>query len=82
MSTTTIPKKSTGFIKMSTKTINSPKSEFRTDDETSQLLLLTSSLEPASKQPTGTGTIALDPPTFGSFTLLELVSDQVNWFLW
>jgi hypothetical protein len=31
--------------------------------------------------PTGTGTIALDP-TFGSFTLLEPVSHEVNWFLW
>ncbi len=31
--------------------------------------------------PTGTGTIALDP-TFGSFTLLEPVSHQVNWFVW
>ncbi len=28
-----------------------------------------------------TGTIALDP-TFGNFTLLELVSHWVNWFLW
>jgi len=26
-------------------------------------------------------TIALDP-TFGSFTLLELVSHWANWFLW
>jgi hypothetical protein len=31
--------------------------------------------------PTGTGTIALDPP-FGSFTLLEPVSHLVNRFLW
>jgi hypothetical protein len=31
--------------------------------------------------PTGTGTIGLDP-TFGSFTLLEQVSHEVNWFLW
>jgi hypothetical protein len=29
----------------------------------------------------GTETIPLDP-TFGSFTLLELVSHSVNWFLW
>jgi hypothetical protein len=28
----------------------------------------------------GAGTIALDP-TFESFTLLELVSHEVNWFL-
>jgi hypothetical protein len=28
-----------------------------------------------------TGTIALDP-TFGSFTLLELILHSVNWFLW
>jgi hypothetical protein len=31
--------------------------------------------------PTGTGTIALDP-TFRSFTLLEPVSHEMNWFLW
>jgi hypothetical protein len=31
--------------------------------------------------PTGTGTIELDP-TFGSFTLLEQVSHEANWFFW
>jgi hypothetical protein len=35
----------------------------------------------APPAPTGTGTMALDP-TFGSFTLLKLVSHYVNRFLW
>ncbi len=41
-------------------------------------LILVCLLGPAS---TGTGTIALDP-AFGSLTLLEPVSHQVNQFLW
>jgi len=31
--------------------------------------------------PCPTGTMGLDP-TFGSFTLLEQVSHEANWFLW